>query len=97
MQLVNVFTHYVSGSNKQFENYSDCKVTSVTTFYTKYNKYMMEAVINGQVIVGQYCEEIFYDLKENLGVPRTLVFYRNSKNQLMIVCVPELWNFMEHA
>ncbi len=97
MRLVNLFTHYVSGSDKHFERYSGCKVTSITTYYTKYDKHMMEVVLDGKVFLGKYCEEIFKDIQENLGVPRDFLFHRNSRNQLMIACVPKVWCFMEYA
>jgi hypothetical protein len=57
----------------------------------------MEVVLNGKVFLGKYCEEIFKDIQENLGVPRDFLFHRNSRNQLMIACVPKVWCFMEYA
>jgi hypothetical protein len=95
MHKIDSTTKYVSGSYKLFETYENCLVSFVTEFYTKNNHHMIKAVINGTMYIGQFCEEVFDILNNSIGVPSRLVFYRYSKNELLICCVPELWENLD--
>lgn len=92
MQFVRSFPYFTSGSMKNFSQYSNCFVNSVTEFYTANDKHMMKVIINdGEMVVGQFCQEIIDYLKDAEGTYITFFFYDYSKNGRMIACIPAIW------
>jgi hypothetical protein len=95
MRLVKQFTRFVSGSRKSFQIYAGCVATSIEEFYTTNDKHMMKVIVDGKSVVGQYNEQIFNIIEDNLDTPAPFVFYNLTNKITMIACIPDMWEDLD--